>query len=124
MSGIEKSDVEEAILRALDKGIDDMENGRVVPHEYAMEIARQRLKECVLRPKSEQEIWDELAESRACYERGEYMNFDEALDMISRKEIYAILDESSRQVQEGKHRPADESLEELGRRYGISEEKL
>ena len=85
MSGIEKSDVEEAILRALDKGIDDMENGRVVPHEYAMEIARQRLKECVLRPKSEQEIWEELAESRACYERGEYMDFDEVLDMISKK---------------------------------------
>lgn len=45
------------------------------------------------------------------------------LQPLSRKEIYAILDESSRQVQEGKHRPADESLEELGRRYGISEEK-
>lgn len=84
---------EEAILRALDKGIDDMENGRVVPHEQAMEIVRQRLKECVLRPMSEQEIYD-------------------------------ILDESSRQVQEGKHRPAKEALEELGRKYGISEEKL
>lgn len=84
---------EEAILRALDKGIDDMENGRVVPHEQAMEIVRQRLKEYVLRPMSEQEIYD-------------------------------ILDESSRQVQEGKHRPAKEALEELGRKYGISEEKL
>lgn len=85
MSGIEKNEVEEAILRALDKGIDDMENGRVVPHEQAMEIVRQRLKEYVLRHMSEQEILEELAESRACYERGEYMDFDEALDAISKK---------------------------------------
>lgn len=40
MSGIEKNGVEEAILRALDKGIDDMENGRVVPHELARNIRR------------------------------------------------------------------------------------
>ena len=48
----------------------------------------------------------------------------DVLRPLSRQEIYDILDESSRQVQEGKHRPADESLEELGRRYGIPEEKL
>lgn len=93
MSAIEKNEVEEAILRALDKGIDDMENGRVVPHEQAMEIVRQRLKEYALRSMSEQEIYD-------------------------------ILNESSRQVQEGKHRLAKEALEELGRKYGIKEEKL
>ena len=46
------------------------------------------------------------------------------LKPLSRQEIYDILDESSRQVQEGKHRPADESLEELGRKYGIAEERL
>lgn len=85
MSGIEKNDVNEATLRVLDKGIDDMENGRVVPHEQAMEIVRQRLKEYALRPMSEQEILEELAESKACYEKGEYMDFDEALDMISKK---------------------------------------
>ncbi len=93
MSGIEKNDVEEAILRALDKGIDDMENGRVVPHEQAMEIVRQRLKEYALHP-------------------------------LRCQEIYDILEESSRQVKEGKHRPAKEVLEELGRKYGIAEEKL
>ena len=49
---------------------------------------------------------------------------NDVLRPLSRQEIYNILDESSRQVQEGKHRPADESLEELGRKYGISEEKL
>lgn len=75
----------EEILRALDKGIDDMENGRTVPHEQAMEIVRQRLKEYALKTMSEQEILDELAESRVCYERGEYMDFDEALDAISKK---------------------------------------
>lgn len=36
-----------SLLRALDKGIDDMENGRTVPHDKAMEIVRQRLKEHV-----------------------------------------------------------------------------
>lgn len=46
------------------------------------------------------------------------------LKSLSRKKIYDILDESSRQVQEGKHRPAKEAMEELGRKYGISEEKL
>ena len=46
------------------------------------------------------------------------------LNPLSRQEIYDILDESSQQVQEGKHRPAKEVLEELGRKYGISEEKL
>lgn len=85
MSGIEKNGVEEAILRALDKGIDDMENGRVVPRDQAMEMVRKWRKEYGLRPMSEQEILEELAESRACYERGEYIDFDEALDMISRK---------------------------------------
>lgn len=36
-----------SLLRALDKGIDDMENGRTVPHDKAMEIVRQRLKDYV-----------------------------------------------------------------------------
>ncbi len=36
-----------SLLRALDKGIDDMENGRTVPHDKAMDIVRQRLKEHV-----------------------------------------------------------------------------
>ena len=36
-------------------------------------------------PKSAEEIYSELAESRACYERGEYEDFDDALDDISRK---------------------------------------
>lgn len=36
-----------SLFRALDKGIDDMESGRTVPHDRAMEIVRQRLKEHV-----------------------------------------------------------------------------
>lgn len=36
-----------SLLRALNKGIDDMENGRTVPHDKAMDIVRQRLKEHV-----------------------------------------------------------------------------
>ncbi|MBQ0058604.1 MAG: hypothetical protein KBS83_01400 [Lachnospiraceae bacterium] len=37
------------------------------------------------RPKSAEEIYSELAESRACYERGEYEDFDEALNDICRR---------------------------------------
>lgn len=36
-------------------------------------------------PKSAEEIFKDLAESRACYERGEYEDFDSALDEISKK---------------------------------------
>lgn len=37
------------------------------------------------KPKTAEEIYTELAESRACYERGEYEDFDGALDEISEK---------------------------------------
>lgn len=41
------------------------------------------------RPLSAKEISSELAESRACYERGEFEDFDDALDEISAK--YGLL---------------------------------
>ena len=37
------------------------------------------------KPKSAEEIYTELAEARACYERGEYEDFDDALADISKK---------------------------------------
>ena len=37
------------------------------------------------KPMSADEIYSELAESRACYERGEYEDFDTALDDIGKK---------------------------------------
>ncbi len=37
------------------------------------------------KPKSAEAIYSELAESRACYERGEYEDFDDALADISKK---------------------------------------
>ena len=37
------------------------------------------------KPLSQNEILEELAESRDCYARGEYKEFDEALDEISEK---------------------------------------
>lgn len=37
------------------------------------------------KPLSEKEILDELAEARACYQRGEYKDFDDALDEIGKK---------------------------------------
>lgn len=36
-------------------------------------------------PKSANEIYSELAASRACYERGEYEDFDDALNDLSIK---------------------------------------
>lgn len=36
-------------------------------------------------PKSAEKIYSELAESRASYERGEYEDFDAALDDISKR---------------------------------------
>lgn len=37
------------------------------------------------KPKSAEEIYSELADSRASYERGGYEDFDDALDDISKK---------------------------------------
>ena len=37
------------------------------------------------KPKSAKEIYADLAESHACYERGEFEDFDDALDDISEK---------------------------------------
>ncbi len=39
---------ESELFRELDKGIDDMENGRVTPHEESMRILMQRYNEHVL----------------------------------------------------------------------------
>lgn len=35
--------------------------------------------------KSAEEIYSDLAEARACYEQGDYEDFDDALDDISKK---------------------------------------
>ncbi len=37
------------------------------------------------KPKSADEIYADLANSRDCYKRGEYENFDDAIDDISEK---------------------------------------
>lgn len=42
-------------------------------------------KEHPFKPKSAEEIYSELADSRVGYERGEYEDFDDALDDISKK---------------------------------------
>ncbi len=38
---------EEVLLAALDKGIDDMEAGRLTPHDEAVKIMKQRLRDYV-----------------------------------------------------------------------------
>ena len=43
--------------------------------------------------KTAENIYSELAKSRACYERGEFEEFDDALDEISKK--YKLDDSSS-----------------------------
>ena len=47
MNETKTSLVEEELLKELDKGIDDIENGRVLPHQEAMTILRQRYYEYV-----------------------------------------------------------------------------
>ena len=41
--------------------------------------------DAIIKPKSAEEIYSELAASKACYERGEYEDFDAALDAISKR---------------------------------------
>lgn len=41
-------DDEILLIKELDKGIDDMENGRTTPHEESMKILRQRYSEYVI----------------------------------------------------------------------------
>jgi predicted transcriptional regulator len=40
----ELSEQEKALYKELDKGIDDMENGRTVPHDEAMKQIRERIR--------------------------------------------------------------------------------
>lgn len=45
---LQKTDYEEnVLLAALDKGIDDMEAGRLTPHDEAVKIMKQRLRDYV-----------------------------------------------------------------------------
>ena len=45
----------------------------------------ERKRENPFAPKSAEDIYKDLEKSRECYERGEYEDFDEALDEISKK---------------------------------------
>ena len=49
-------------------------------HEY---LLQNFCEDNPFKPMSAQEIFADLAKSHACYERGEYRNFNEALDEIS-----------------------------------------
>ncbi len=51
-------------------------------HEYLLQNFGE---DSPFKPMSKKEILAELAESHACYERGEYQNFDDALDEISKE---------------------------------------
>ncbi len=44
-----------------------------------------RKRENPFAPKSAEDIYEDLEKSRECYERGEFEDFDEALDEISEK---------------------------------------
>lgn len=44
-SKIEVMESESRLYEELDKGIDSMENGRTVPHDNAMQMIREKLKE-------------------------------------------------------------------------------
>lgn len=61
----------------------------MIPESEQKEINDYLLKHCgknsPFRPMSAEEIAAELTESRECYERGDYADFEEALDKISAK---------------------------------------
>ena len=44
-SKMEVTESESQLLEELDKGIDSMENGRTVPHDKAMQMIQEKLKE-------------------------------------------------------------------------------
>ena len=44
-SKLEVTESESRLFEELDKGIDSMENGRTVPHNKAMQMIREKLKE-------------------------------------------------------------------------------
>ena len=48
MKGVVVSEEEKDLLEKLDKGIDDLENGRIIAHEDAMKILKQRYDTYVL----------------------------------------------------------------------------
>lgn len=41
----EITESENLLLKELDKGIDSMENGRIVPHDKAMQMIREKIKD-------------------------------------------------------------------------------
>ena len=41
----EITESEKRLLKEIDKGIDSMENGRIVPHDKAMQMIREKLKD-------------------------------------------------------------------------------
>lgn len=53
--------------------------------DIMMSVRKKDIEDKLFKPLSEQEILSELEESRACYENGEYMDFDDALEIISKK---------------------------------------
>ena len=53
--------------------------------DIMMSIREEEVEDSLFRPLSEQEILKELEDSRACYDNGEYMDFDDALEVISKK---------------------------------------
>ncbi|MCR4717218.1 MAG: hypothetical protein K5656_08555 [Lachnospiraceae bacterium] len=61
----------------------------VIPESYQQQIyiylSKKYCDNNPFAPMSANDIYAELAESRACYERGEYEDFDDALNEISAK---------------------------------------
>ncbi len=60
-----------------------------LPEEKQQEVYTYLVMQCSsnnpFKPVSKEEIYAELEESRACFERGEYMDFDDAIDEIRSK---------------------------------------
>ncbi len=53
--------------------------------DIMMSVREEDIEEKLFKPLSAREILSELKESRTCYENGEYMDFDDALEIISKR---------------------------------------
>lgn len=79
MTGVNIMNIKEANIALLSTIPEDSQK------QIYLYLTKNFCRENPFRPKSAEEIYTDLAESRACYERGEYEDFDDALDDISKR---------------------------------------
>lgn len=74
-----------SLPQTLNSGIDDMESNKELPLDDAFDLINNLCNSSPYKPKSADNIYSDLAESRANYKRGEYEDFNKALEEISKE---------------------------------------